>query len=115
MLRLRIITLRNEEAGIPDVLKKAAHLCGIEIVPAGKNDIAKQLDLYSPDCAVVLCAPHLTADTLRLVEDIRSCDQACSVLAITSLDSPATVLAAMRAGVRIFSTKIRQRATSSQG
>ncbi len=99
VLRSHIIAIELERAGIPESLRNASRLCGLEIVEASAHRIREYVDLYSPGCAVVVCAPNLSGQALRIAAQLRAADRDCPVLMMTSRSAQDGVLAALRAGI----------------
>ena len=80
-------------------LSEALRLCGSEMVAVGTEDrLLHLLGRFSPDCAVVVCAPQVDTETVRIVQRIRRLDQHCPLLVLTSAISAESITTALSVG-----------------
>src|SRR5262245_28301922 len=84
---------------LPSGLGMALTACGCEMLLADSEAwLLEALDRFSPECAVLLSSTSMDPDATRVAERVRSIDQTCPLLIMTSAISAETAICAMRAG-----------------
>ena len=83
-----------------DTWSEQAKAWAAKVVPTeSDSELVDCVERYSPECCVVLGAPHLDADALELVERIHCVDRNCPVLFLSDPVSKESALDALRAGI----------------
>src|ERR1700710_2635247 len=80
-------------------MDRSAQANGAAVLPVpSEAQLLESVARLAPSCAVVLTFAELGGETLRIAEKIRSIDQSCPVLILTSSVSAEAAVAAMRSG-----------------
>jgi DNA-binding NtrC family response regulator len=84
---------------LPPALGEAFKVCAVEATTvAFREQLLTNVDCFSPECAIILCAAEVDDETLQTAEQVRHVDRLCPLLIFASTISTAAAIQAMRAG-----------------